>query len=105
MKRRNIILAALVVIAILTCAFFMQDGGEDTQIIEKTSAVEQEGMWKDAEYLKDTELGTGEKTLYVEVCAEGQAIEFTIHTDKETVEKPFRSINLLREKKDPMGYM
>ena len=103
MKKRNVILAVIFVVAILACAFFMQDGGEDTQIIEKTSAVEQEGMWKDAEYLKDTELGTGEKTLYVEVCAEGQAIEFTIHTNKKTVGEALSEHKLIEGEKGPYG--
>ncbi len=103
MKKRNVILTVLVIIAILACAFFMQGGGEDAQVIEKTSAVEQKGMWKDASYLKDTELGTGKKTLYVEVAAEGQAIEFTIHTDKKTVGEALSEHKLIEGEKGPYG--
>ena len=47
--------------------------------------VEKTGVWENATYVKDTELGKGAKTLLVEVKAEEQSITFTIHTDKETV--------------------
>ena len=47
--------------------------------------VEKTGVWENATYVKDTELGKGAKTLLVEVKAEEQSITFTIHTDKDTV--------------------
>lgn len=103
MKKRNIILTVLFVIAILVCAFFMQDGGTTPNITEKPDVIKQEGMWKDAEYLEDTELGTGEKTLYVLVSAEGQAIEFTIHTDKKTVGEALSEHKLIDGEKGPYG--
>ena len=40
-------------------------------------------LWDDAKYTSDTELGTGAKTVQVEVKAGGKSITFTIHTDKE----------------------
>ena len=43
------------------------------------------GMWEDAKYLTDTELGQGATTLIVEVKADGRQVTFTIHTDKVTV--------------------
>ena len=103
MKKRNVILAALFVIAILACALFMQDGEIAPKTNERTAAIKQEGIWKDAAYLKDTELGTGEKTLYVEIGAEGQAIEFTIHTDKKTVGEALSEHNLIEGEKGPYG--
>lgn len=103
MKKRNVILTALAVVAILACAFFMQDGGKKPQVIEKTSAVEQKGMWKNATYLEDTELGEGEKTLHVLVSAEGQSIEFTIYTDKKTVGEALSEHKLIEGEKGPYG--
>ena len=49
------------------------------------NTVEKAGLWENAEYLKDTEIGEGAKTVEVEVKAEDQSITFTIHTDKETL--------------------
>ena len=42
-------------------------------------------LWQNATYTEDTELGSGEKTLYVDVVAEDKTVKFTIKTDKETV--------------------
>ncbi len=103
MKKRNTVLAVLSVIAILACAFFMQDGGNAPGTNEKTAVIKQEGMWKNAAYLKDTELGTGKNTLYIEVGAEGQAIEFTIHTDKKTVGEALSEHKLIEGEKGPYG--
>lgn len=41
------------------------------------------GLWADATYTADTELGEGAKTIEVEVSAEETAVTFTIHTDAE----------------------
>ncbi len=44
-----------------------------------------EGLWEEATYLHDTELGEGENTVVVEVSAGEESITFTVKTDKETV--------------------
>jgi hypothetical protein len=43
------------------------------------------GLWADAKYVSNTELGSGEKTLVVEVKAEDKTVTFTIKTDAKTV--------------------
>ena len=43
---------------------------------------EEKGIWADAKYTEDTELGKGSKTVKVVVGAEGKKITFTIHTDE-----------------------
>jgi len=50
----------------------------------KTSVVPSE-LWENAVYLSDTELGSGNKTVQVEVQAGEKTVLFTIHTDKDTV--------------------
>ena len=47
--------------------------------------VDAAGLWENATYLNDTELGEGDKTLTVEVKVEENSVVFTIHTDKDTV--------------------
>lgn len=42
-----------------------------------------EGLWKDAVYTEDTELGEGAKTVKVVVEAEEKKVTFTIKTDAE----------------------
>lgn len=53
------------------------------------------GMWEDAKYLTDTELGEGAKTLVVEVKADDRQVTFTIHTDKTTVGEAMQEHGLL----------
>lgn len=43
------------------------------------------GIWDSALYHEDTELGSGAKTVVVEVKAEDKSVVFTVHTDKDTV--------------------
>lgn len=43
------------------------------------------GLWENATYQSDTELGSGSKTISVQVEAEDKTIVFKIHTDASTV--------------------
>lgn len=43
------------------------------------------GVWDNAKYVEDTELGEGSKTLTIVVEAEEKKVTFTIATDAETV--------------------
>ncbi len=43
---------------------------------------EEKGIWADAKYTEDTELGEGSKTVKVVVEAEEKKVTFTIHTDE-----------------------
>ena len=60
--------------------------------------VEKEGLWENATYLKDTELGEGAKTAVVEVKAGEQSITFTVHTDEEMLGAALVSHNLIEGK-------
>ena len=44
-----------------------------------------EGLWANATYTEDTELGEGATTITVEVTAEDKTVTFTIHTDGTTL--------------------
>ena len=49
------------------------------------NTVSKEGLWENATYRRDMELGEGAKTVQVEVKAGDESVTFTIHTDKETL--------------------
>lgn len=49
------------------------------------STVDKTGLWENATYLKDTQLGEGAKTVTFEVKVEEQMVTFTVKTDKDTV--------------------
>lgn len=47
--------------------------------------VDADGLWENAVYNSDKELGSGEKTVEVELRVEDKSITFTIHTDADTL--------------------
>ena len=69
------------------------DKTDDSKVEEQGG--EPEGLWKNATYLKDTEFGTGSKTIAVEVKVEDKSVTFTIHTDKETLGDALLEHNLI----------
>ena len=60
-------------------------------------------IWSDAIYTEDTELGKGEKTVFVEVEAEEKSVIFTIHSDKETLGDVLVEHSLIEGEKGPYG--
>ena len=54
-------------------------------LVSCNETVEKTGLWEIATYTSDTTLGNGEKTVTVEVVAEGQSITITIKTDKDNL--------------------
>lgn len=59
------------------------------------NSVAKEGAWETATYLKDTTLGSGSKTVVVEVKADESSVKFTINTDKKTVGDALLEHNLI----------
>ena len=47
--------------------------------------VEKTGIWKNATYLSDTELGDGAKQIKVVISGEDQSITLTVNTDKDNL--------------------
>ena len=82
----SIILALIFIVALSAC-----------------NTVEKTGVWEDAVYRKDKELGSGEKTVTVEVKAEDQTVTFTIHTDKATVGEALQEHELIEGDKGEFG--
>lgn len=66
-------------------------------------AAQPTGLWADASYTADTELGTGEKTLELEVSAEDAAVTFTIHTDAATLGEALLALELIAGDESEFG--
>ncbi len=49
------------------------------------NTVDAEGLWENATYRRDKELGNGEKTVEVQVIAGEHSVTFAIHTDADTL--------------------
>lgn len=65
--------------------------------------VDKVGLWENAVYLNDTELGNGAKTVTVEVKVEDQSVTFTIHTDKSTVGEALLEHDIISGDEGPYG--
>ena len=61
------------------------------------------GLWKDAAYTVNTELGEGATTVTVQVKADERQVTFTIHTDKITVGEALQEHNLLEGEDSQYG--
>ena len=61
------------------------------------------GLWKDAAYTVNTELGEGATTVTVQVKADERQVTFTIHTDKTTVGAALQEHNLLEGEESQYG--
>ena len=57
--------------------------------------VDATGLWEDATYTKDTELGKGSKTFTLEVAVEEQTVTLTVHTDAKTVGAALLELELI----------
>ena len=69
MKKR-ILVSVLLILAMILCSV-------------SCNKVPKEGLWEDATYRRDTNLGEGDVEFYVEVKAGDESVTFTIRTDKQ----------------------
>lgn len=67
------------------------------------NTVSAEGLWENATYRRDIELGNGAKTVQVEVKAGDESVTFTIHTDKETLGAAMLEHNLIAGEEGAYG--
>ena len=62
-----------------------------------------QNIWGSATYTENQEIGTGEKTITVDVLAEEKTVEFTVHTDKETLGDALLEYELIAGDKGAYG--
>ena len=72
-------------------------------MVSCSDAPKNENLWENATYTEDTQLGSGEKTLLIEVKADDKAVTFTIKTDKETVGEALTEHKLIDGEKGAYG--
>lgn len=80
-----------------------ESNGNETKAEATEAAETATGIWADAVYLKDTELGEGSKTIYVTVQAEEKSIVLTVHTDETTVGSALLKLNLVEGETSQYG--
>ena len=60
-------------------------------------------LWETATYTKDTTLGSGSKSITVQVTAGDKSITFTLKTDKETLEDVMKENSLVEGDESQYG--
>ncbi len=90
-KTLNATLCAVLAVIICVCAVSCG----------KTPVTEE--MWADAEYLSDTVLGEGSKTVYVEVRAGEKSVTFTVNTDENILGDALLEHGLIDGEQGPYG--
>lgn len=95
-----------VTVLLLVCLMGVTACGQQQQPEYEQPSQEAEadlGLWKDAAYTVNTELGEGATTVTVQVKADERQVTFTIHTDKTTVGEALQEHNLLEGEESQYG--
>lgn len=74
-KMKKTMKVTISVVLVICCLFGLTACGKPAQT----------GLWANATYTEDTQLGDGAKTVVVEVTAEEKTVTFTVKTDEKTV--------------------
>lgn len=97
--RVALLMALLLVFALASCDIFT--GGTTTTPPDDSSTTVT--PWDGATYTKDTEFGTGAKTVQVEVKYESHSVTFTIHTDAATLGEALIAHDLIAGEESAYG--
>ena len=92
MKKKIAVLTAWILI--LSLAFCLSACGKKEV---------QADLWSEAMYTDDAELGSGGKTIKVEVITPEKTVTFTLHTDEKTLGEALLSHNLIEGEKGAYG--
>ncbi len=64
---------------------------------------EKADLWANATYTEDAEIGTGAKTVEVQVVAEDKSVTLTVHTDQKTLESALTEHGLISGEQGAYG--
>lgn len=71
--------------------------------ISCSNVKEDKDIWETAIYTEDISLGSGSKSVIVEVAAEEKSVTFTINTDAETVGEALSENEIISGENGPYG--
>ena len=99
---------ALISLMLIAVIAFSLSACDLLSLIEKPSTDTENGsgtngVWVNATYLDDTTLGSGAKTITVEVSAEDKTVVFTVKTDADTVGDALLVNNLIAGEEGAYG--
>ena len=99
----SVLLCFVMIFCITGCGNNNKTDANSTTAASGAAQTEDAGLWAGATYTEDTELGTGSKTLEVEIKAEDKSITFTVKTDKETLGDALMEHELLEGEESEYG--
>ena len=89
-SKLSLVLVVVMTLALASCNLWQKDKAP-------------EGIWGNAIYTENTELGEGSKTIQVEVKIEDKSITFTINTDAKTLGEALISHGLIEGEDSAYG--
>ena len=100
MKKTLLSIVALLMALVCAISFVACDNNaEDTEAetLAKGEEIAAEGLWKDATHRSDITVGKGEKTIKLDVVADGKQITVTLKTDKATLGESMYAEGLIND--------
>jgi len=100
-KSLSLILALLMCAAVIIGAASCKKSetpstaGTSDSAAQTTEATNDEGLWENAIYKEDKDLGEGANTFTLKVSADDKTVVFTVKTDKETVGAALSELELI----------
>lgn len=97
-KTTKIILALLLsLICVLSMVACQKNEDKPADPVKDGEEIEAEGLWADAKYRANTEVGKGSKTVKFTVEAEGKSLTITLKTDKATLGEAMYAEGLIND--------
>lgn len=94
MKNFKRTLVALMLILAMAICFAACN---DDAVTESETTESAKGLWKNAKYREDTEIGDGSKTVKVKIEADGAKITLTVKTDAATLGKALYDAKIIND--------
>ncbi len=87
MKKISLILILILALILASCQNSPEtpEASETPDTVTNITETAEDGIWKNAIYKENTEIGEGDTKIEVEVEAEGKKVTFTVNTDAETL--------------------
>lgn len=100
-KLLSLVLAMVMMFSLVACSdnTSNEDKNDNSQVIEN----QETGLWADAIYTEDTEVGEGENTVNVIVVCEEKQITITLKTDETNFGQALRSSGFVQGSESDYG--
>ena len=89
----SVFLALLCIFSIVGC----NRNDEKAEPIKDGETIEATGLWENAKYRANTEVGRGDKTVKFTVEADGKSLTITLNTDKATLGEAMYAEGLIND--------